>query len=582
MMPKKASMLVPSNENYKLVVATCMMRLEQLASAAATIREVIKLNPKNESALFHEAFCHRLDGRYREAIDNLTKILSLRENMKTKKKSEGEILFNILSDDGNNHIINAPGRLLNDFESTIQLEDEVYSIPTYVIYETRGILFHQGKAFKLALSDLGRAILLNPENSTTYFLRADCYSKLGNYEKAVENLLTAEDKDFEDMFSLLNCRGTVWRSLGNSEQAEIDFRNALTLLGYHETADQKIETTQSFTNNFNNTSTIYENSCRNRQEEFGSYSFSDKVEIHSHIRALSLHALSLYDLRRYAEAYVELKEALMILRRLSQASKIASPTSLVQSSTKMNGVNLSFPYANDRFASRKREKDGLSGRSKLSISDRNRMNEINDHNLNWMSYDEFTSIAAKKLEWTVSYHIAGCLHNLSRFEESSVYLQHILQKISNCFPDEFAVGVALFFYGIQCNVTGQWLAAEESFCSCLRTLWAINSTRNMSLCRFALGKALQGQKKHVEAVKEFSEVINKELKDAHAYFRRAWSHKAIRLYHEAASDFETAKALKPNDPNFSIIYKKVQNVEYVALDSEPDLMEKFPTLLEKI
>ena len=38
----------------------------------------------------------------------------------------------------------------------------------------------------------------------------------------------------------------------------------------------------------------------------------------------------------------------------------------------------------------------------------------------------------------------------------------------------------------------------------------------MSLCRFALGKALQGQKKHVEAVKEFSEVINKELKDAHA------------------------------------------------------------------
>ena len=43
---KKASMLVPSNENYKLVVATCMMRLEQLASAAATLREVIKLNPK--------------------------------------------------------------------------------------------------------------------------------------------------------------------------------------------------------------------------------------------------------------------------------------------------------------------------------------------------------------------------------------------------------------------------------------------------------------------------------------------------------------------------------------------------------
>ena len=69
--------------------------------------------------------------------------------MKTKKKSEGEI--------------DAPGRLLNDFESTIQLEDEVYSIPTYVIYETRASYFIR-KAFASSVRS-GKSNFLNPENS---------------------------------------------------------------------------------------------------------------------------------------------------------------------------------------------------------------------------------------------------------------------------------------------------------------------------------------------------------------------------------------------------------------------------------
>merc|ERR1712023_448106 len=100
----------------------------------------------------------------------------------------------------------------------------------HVIYENRGILFHQGMAYKLALSDLSKAILLNPEKAATYFLRADCFSKLGSYEKALWDFRTAEEKGFEDVFSLLNSRGTVWRCLGDIKQAELDFRRALNLV----------------------------------------------------------------------------------------------------------------------------------------------------------------------------------------------------------------------------------------------------------------------------------------------------------------------------------------------------------------
>lgn len=71
----KAFQLAPGNEEHLLVIATCNMRLERLADAAAALNSAIALNPENERALFHQAFCHRLDGKYREAIDNLTKAL---------------------------------------------------------------------------------------------------------------------------------------------------------------------------------------------------------------------------------------------------------------------------------------------------------------------------------------------------------------------------------------------------------------------------------------------------------------------------------------------------------------------------
>ena len=46
---------------------------------------------------------------------------------------------------------------------------------------------------------------------------------------------------------------------------------------------------------------------------------------------------------------------------------------------------------------------------------------------------------------------------------------------------------------------------------------------------------------HQEAVNDFNVVIKKNPKNAHAYFRRAFSLKALKRYPEAAEDFESAK-----------------------------------------
>jgi tetratricopeptide (TPR) repeat protein len=65
-----------------------------------------------------------------------------------------------------------------------------------------------------ALSDLGRALALNPEKAATYYLRADCHSNLGDFEKAIEDFNVAEEKGFHDTFSLAITRGLIYRSIG--------------------------------------------------------------------------------------------------------------------------------------------------------------------------------------------------------------------------------------------------------------------------------------------------------------------------------------------------------------------------------
>lgn len=53
--------------------------------------------------------------------------------------------------------------------------------------------------------------------------------------------------------------------------------------------------------------------------------------------------------------------------------------------------------------------------------------------------------------------------------------------------------------------------------------------------------------KHEEAIKDFTTVIALNKNNAHAYFRWAFSFKALKEYNQAAEDFETAKSLDPKN-----------------------------------
>ena len=78
-------------------------------------------------------------------------------------------------------------------------------------------------------------------------------------------------------------------------------------------------------------------------------------------------------------------------------------------------------------------------------------------------------------------------------------------------------------------------------------------------------KAYQIIEEHQHAVDDFSVVIKKNPKNAHAYFRRAFSQKALKRYPEAADDFEKAKELDPLNPKLVVNYKKLKGITCIVL-----------------
>jgi hypothetical protein len=50
-------------------------------------------------------------------------------------------------------------------------------------------------------------------------------------------------------------------------------------------------------------------------------------------------------------------------------------------------------------------------------------------------------------------------------------------------------------------------------------------------------------------------------------------------YTAAGEDFENAKLLQPNDPNFAVDYRRIAKCEFMIIHNDPDAIELFPSLV---
>lgn len=146
-------------------------------------------------------------------------------------------------------------------------------------------------------------------------------------------------------------------------------------------------------------------------------------------------------------------------------------------------------------------------------------------------------------------------------------------------PDDIAMGSQLFFLAQSQVRNKKFEAALSRLTDCSRTHWA-DVRRNNYLLKFSVAKVLQCLDRHSEALQVFNEALDLcDHTSPHCYFRRAWSYKALGDYVAAGDDFETAKKLSPDDPNFAISYKKIGRCAYMQIEDDPDLVELFPPLL---
>lgn len=117
---KQAAALVEEDDDYQLVAATCYIRSNNYAAATQVLETVLKRNPRNQKALYNMAFCRRACGSQRDAIEGLSKIISMKNHPSSGQAASPSRPRDSISDRGH-----------------------VSIIPLHRVYEMRGTLFYE-------------------------------------------------------------------------------------------------------------------------------------------------------------------------------------------------------------------------------------------------------------------------------------------------------------------------------------------------------------------------------------------------------------------------------------------------------
>ena len=95
-----------------------------------------------------------------------------------------------------------------------------------------------------------------------------------------------------------------------------------------------------------------------------------------------------------------------------------------------------------------------------------------------------------------------------------------------------------------------------------RALWPLSKCIQLEpkviKYRMERGKVYQSLQLFDEAIEDFSWVIHNNRGNAHAYFRRAFAHKAVKDFVKAAEDFEKAKNLDPMNEKLVVSHKHLK------------------------
>ncbi|KAF4738820.1 hypothetical protein FOZ62_000066, partial [Perkinsus olseni] len=148
-----------------------------------------------------------------------------------------------------------------------------------------------------------------------------------------------------------------------------------------------------------------------------------------------------------------------------------------------------------------------------------------------------------------------------RFEEA---IKDLRKAVHSDPPPEASMADLYYHLGLcEANVGTRPQRALHAFTEAIKCLPSEGPPKPHYIHEMA--KALQMCGEHEKALRHFSEVLRWQPLNARAMFRRAFSFKALKMFDEAAEDFEAARELEPNDMRFVVNYKKIADYEAVTL-----------------
>ena len=618
---QNAFKLTPWDDDFKLLVGICYIKLEDYEKALGVLHDTISkiINPPLISfsksgkvssnltpvgtmikALYHSAYCNRHLGNNKEAIEDLTRVIIIADKMKPEEV--------VISKDDTPALDSFQETV--SYHTTIQESEEEKVGGDDDAHEDNSVVEN---SVEIGEPTVNEAIELLPpsnveekkdtidvtENEETLPI-ASIESEQNNDSivvnlaavdmnplvPPVNNVGTSVINGSHDvpLFKVYEMRGILLYEAHTYEFALKDFSKCIILdadnadviylrgechfqLGNYELALEDFYVTEEKDNFTHDLSTLYTSrgivlrllgySVEARKDFELAYgrltntASNDDISVKGRIRILNLHAMAYIDSREYHEARLLLEQALDVLEGILTERISNLPPPIIKPNPN--------PYA-------KVEPKQIVPRDLIQLI---------------------------KSKWVTRYHIALTMYMLHQYNEAEELLFMLIHNIQSsnkasvnidALPDDFAKGQCIFYLGMTLFKLGKYEEAISTYEEAIQSAWGRVVTNKM-IALFAKGKAYQCIIRHPEAIETFSACLGLDTKSSvcsFVHFRRAWSYKKLGQLDESCADFEYARRLNPNNPNFCVDYKAIVGFEFIQVNSDPDLTSIFPPLWDRI
>ncbi len=203
----------PKSKDILLFIAYNYMQIRNYEKGLFYLEEVNKLDKNNIQVFYNKGVCFSMLGRNREAINNFSKSLSIKDDFFESYIQIGQLLKrkNLLDD------------AIKIYEAALVKVDQ-----KDLINVNLSEIYYLKKNYELSRKFAEDALSLNSKNYFAMINIANCFMDQGEIEKAIIELEKA--KSINVNFPMIyNNLGYCHKILGNEEDAIINYKKAITL-----------------------------------------------------------------------------------------------------------------------------------------------------------------------------------------------------------------------------------------------------------------------------------------------------------------------------------------------------------------